>query len=351
MGFLTDASATAFKAVLQDELDVLAASLHLQGVRADARVVEGRPERAILEAARDDVDLIVMSTHGRGGLRRWVYGSTADAVLRQAPVPVLLVPPEGLATWATDRPMKIMAALDGSTLAEAALDPACKLADALGANLVLARIVDCPRYSAYIEGFVFIPEEGYTFIPEPADQSRLAEDQAYLEETAARLRTDTRSVEVVASYGSPHFCVASVAKEVGADVIVMATHGQGGIVRALLGSVAASTLQRTDVPLLVVRPVAARHRAELAAPDASVTAAIDNVLGSAEIPAATATVSLSYDDLELLVTAIGDQLHNGPVDSRQARPMRELLDRLRAARAPIPSSSTTGPHRFSTHAT
>ena len=305
--FLTDASAAAFKAELQAELDALADSLQLQDVRADACIVEGRPERVILEAAsQGDVDLCVMSTHGRGGLRRWVYGSTADAVLRQAPVPVLLVPPEGLATWPLDHPVKIVVALDGSPLAEAALEPACMLADVLGGTLVLARIVACPRYSAHVEGYVFIPEVGYTFIPEPEDEANLANARVYLEATAERLRSDTRSVESAATFGSPHFCVASFAKEVGADVIVMATHGQGGIVRALLGSVAASTLQRTDVPLLVVRPVAAQHRAELAAPDASVAPAIDNVMESAEIPAATASVSLACDELEQLVTVIGD---------------------------------------------
>ncbi len=47
---------------------------------------------AILEnAAKMDVDTIVMSTHGRGGISRWVYGSVADKVLRQADVPVLLI--------------------------------------------------------------------------------------------------------------------------------------------------------------------------------------------------------------------------------------------------------------------
>ncbi|HID52577.1 MAG TPA: universal stress protein [Anaerolineae bacterium] len=47
---------------------------------------------AILEnAAKMDVDTIVMSTHGRGGISRWVYGSVADKVLRQADMPVLLI--------------------------------------------------------------------------------------------------------------------------------------------------------------------------------------------------------------------------------------------------------------------
>ena len=47
---------------------------------------------AILEnAAKMDVDTIVMSTHGRGGISRWVYGSIADKVLRQADMPVLLI--------------------------------------------------------------------------------------------------------------------------------------------------------------------------------------------------------------------------------------------------------------------
>ena len=65
-------------------------------------------ETAILDETADvDVVLVVMSTHGRGGLGRFVYGSVADTVLRYAPIGVLTVPPHGLDAWPTDQQIKI----------------------------------------------------------------------------------------------------------------------------------------------------------------------------------------------------------------------------------------------------
>ncbi len=71
-------------------------SLQQQGYRVHAKVTELEPvAEAILSVAEsENVDTIVMSTHGRGGITRWVYGSVADKVLRHAHVPVLLVRPE-----------------------------------------------------------------------------------------------------------------------------------------------------------------------------------------------------------------------------------------------------------------
>lgn len=76
----------------QQMLDNLAAELRLQGVDAQVVIETGPPAERIIDHAREhDVDLIVMSTHGRTGLARWVYGSVADQVLRHAHCPVLLV--------------------------------------------------------------------------------------------------------------------------------------------------------------------------------------------------------------------------------------------------------------------
>lgn len=68
-------------------------SLRQQGYRIDIRVAAGEPVAEIILEIGDgiDADTIVMSTHGRGGLSRWVYGSVADKVLRHARVPVLLI--------------------------------------------------------------------------------------------------------------------------------------------------------------------------------------------------------------------------------------------------------------------
>lgn len=73
-------------------LDAVAERLRPEGVVVECEAPEGSPVEAILARARQlPADLIAMTTHGRGGLGRLVYGSVADAVLRRAPCPVLLV--------------------------------------------------------------------------------------------------------------------------------------------------------------------------------------------------------------------------------------------------------------------
>ena len=75
------------------ELGVIADRLRADGLTVQTQAYYDAADTAILAAARQkQADLIVMSTHGRSGLNRWVYGSVADAVLRVAPIPVLLVP-------------------------------------------------------------------------------------------------------------------------------------------------------------------------------------------------------------------------------------------------------------------
>lgn len=81
-----------FTKVAQEYLQGVATDLQAAGLRVSTRTCEGPVAEAIIEHARDEeADMIVMSTHGRGGLSRWVYGSVADRVLQAAPCPVLLV--------------------------------------------------------------------------------------------------------------------------------------------------------------------------------------------------------------------------------------------------------------------
>ena len=74
-------------------LESIAAKLRLEGVRVDVDAVERDVVAdAIVEyAAEHDIDLIVMTTHGRSGLSRMIFGSVAEAVVRNAPCPVLLI--------------------------------------------------------------------------------------------------------------------------------------------------------------------------------------------------------------------------------------------------------------------
>jgi nucleotide-binding universal stress UspA family protein len=82
----------ALRARMLDELGSLADDLHRQQVLVTPVAVEGFPAEAIIdEAARRQVDLIVMATHGYSGIKRWALGSVADKVLHATPTPLLLV--------------------------------------------------------------------------------------------------------------------------------------------------------------------------------------------------------------------------------------------------------------------
>ena len=70
----------------------LAAELKRRGIRVRTQVRRGEPVEEIVDCAREvDADLIAMTTHGRSGLGRWLFGSVAEAVLREAEIPVFLM--------------------------------------------------------------------------------------------------------------------------------------------------------------------------------------------------------------------------------------------------------------------
>jgi nucleotide-binding universal stress UspA family protein len=66
------------------------------GVGAKTIILEGKPAETIIDyAAKNNIDLIIMSTHGRSGPSRWAFGSVADRVVRSSTVPVLIAVPRG----------------------------------------------------------------------------------------------------------------------------------------------------------------------------------------------------------------------------------------------------------------
>ena len=80
----------------KDYLVKVADSLKGDGIAVETDIVHGRPAEEILDyATQNKVDLIVMSTHGRSGVSRWVFGSVAERVLRHSAIPVLIIPSFG----------------------------------------------------------------------------------------------------------------------------------------------------------------------------------------------------------------------------------------------------------------
>jgi nucleotide-binding universal stress UspA family protein len=82
------------KDLAKENLTRAAGKLIDQGISARAEVIEGRAAESIIDfAEKNNIELIIMSTHGRSGISRWTFGSVADRVVRHSPVPVLVISP------------------------------------------------------------------------------------------------------------------------------------------------------------------------------------------------------------------------------------------------------------------
>jgi nucleotide-binding universal stress UspA family protein len=229
-------------------------------IRTD--VIEGDPATAIVAYARARAEglMLAMATHGRSGLGRWVFGSVAERVLHATPVPLLLVrpPAPGLPVQVElAAPYRqILVPLDGSEVAEQALDPARQLAVALDATLLLAGVVPVRDDRAAAAGGVAAP---HLSAAQHEDSARL---DHYLKTTAAGLTTGGLRVETQVLYGHPAEALLRDAEYSDADLLVMATHGRSGLQQLWLGSVALKVVQGTRRPVLLVRAQAVVERAK-----------------------------------------------------------------------------------------
>ena len=214
---------------------------------------------------------------------------------------------------AEGRPLSLLVPLDGSELAEEALLSAELLAQTFDSRLTLLRVVEPPVYPPYGYGYT------YSYVPS-SDGAELGEARLYLEDQVARLHEPLKRAETKVAVGEPARAIAETARVQQADVIVMATHGRGGLRRLILGSVATSTLRQTTVPLLLVRP-SAMHQ-----PDP------DHVMHSGTGSASsdrTLDVQLSPVDLELIESGLKALAYAPGYDYGHAQAARTLAERLR----------------------
>ncbi|HEY7699201.1 MAG TPA: universal stress protein [Vicinamibacteria bacterium] len=232
-------------------LDAHAERAKAAGAPALSAVLEGHVSAALESYAESQkVDLTILTTHGRSGASRWWIGSVTDELLRSSGADLLLVRPWDETddrTRRTSRFGKILVPLDGSKVAETALSPATRIADAFRSELVLARVVPSPVELTSIYGVPGVELRGEAY------DARIDEAKSYLHAVVGRLERRTAESLVIESGGAAEGIVeAARAGEV--DLIAMASHGRGGLERALLGSVADKVLRATTRPVLVVRP-------------------------------------------------------------------------------------------------
>ena len=259
------ARATLLPRLRQEAREYLAGvakPLESAGVRVRALVREGLPWEQILEAAgREAATLIVMTSHGRTGLARWLIGSVTEKVVRAAAIPTLVlrsfVPgPGGIPVSAPDTELairKLLVPLDDGELSLAALEPASTLAGAFGASVVLVHVESRLGYpiGAFTARLVDPPPAPRAG-PPPKDPNK------FMDFAGELLAGRNLTVTVLRVGGDPASRILDLPAEMGADAIVMATRGRGGLSRFFLGSVTDKVLRHSHLPMLIVAPAERR---------------------------------------------------------------------------------------------
>ena len=230
-------------------LDKIAKTLN--GVNVTTRGEKGDAAEVIIETAAGEKNtLIVMATHGRSGLNRFLLGSVAEKVLRASANPLLLVKANEPIVTDGEAPLtSIVVPLDGSDLAEGVLPMVEELAKKLGLEVVLIRAYAIP-YGAYTAGEGF-----YDPVNLEAFRARLREETFdYLERKTAQLkRNGVAKVSLVAKEGLSADEIIKFARETPANLVAMSTHGRSGVKRWVLGSVSETVVRHSGDPVLVLR--------------------------------------------------------------------------------------------------
>jgi nucleotide-binding universal stress UspA family protein len=235
-------------------LDGVAEQLSDAGVpKVTAEMLTGDPAEAIEKyRSAEEADLTVLTTHGRGPLARAWLGSVADRFVRSTSAPVLLIRPseDGPATGPSNEPPtigRILVTLDGSDMSESALGPAEALAKLFGADIVLTHLVEYPEGPESI----YLPDAVHG-IEVKLEKQRLRAE-AELEKLVGSL-SDKGIKTTAVSRLVTHLAdgILEVAQDEEADVIVMASHGRGGVRRLVLGSVTDKVLRGSGRAVLVV---------------------------------------------------------------------------------------------------
>jgi nucleotide-binding universal stress UspA family protein len=284
--FETSATDTAVWAPAADEdekreannyLHEVAQRPELAGLSVAERIYAGPPSATLLIAAKSlGVDLIVMTSRGRTGITRWLLGSVAEGVSRESSAPTFILRAEKAEDEITLGGAALVP-VDGSPLAETAIEPAAHVAAALAsggaggkASLHLLYVVQpLPLTATAPLGYGV---QGANLSSLNTEMELVKEGEAYLQDLAKRAGeayagalgvtitytsiygADVAGDILAAAEGTLETAPKSQSAPARADFIAMATHGRGGLRRWVMGSVTDRVLHATTQPMLIVRP-------------------------------------------------------------------------------------------------
>lgn len=233
--------ALAYLNALRDRIGVEA--------RVDAR--RGDPsEEIIAMAGESPAAMIVMSTHGRGGIRKWISGSVADRVMRLSGAPVLMVRSGQEIPRRVDL-KRIVVPVDGSETAEEAIRWAAALATGFDSELHIVRVVDTPSLYQLAGSSTGGSIPASVFDEIVSSMTKEAND--YVMRIVAELQESGTSARPVVLDGYAGEALLSYERQGAFQLVVMTTNARAGVSRVVFGSVAERILKLGRSPVLMIR--------------------------------------------------------------------------------------------------
>jgi len=218
----------------REYLQGLERELNYAGVPCKILVRLGLPARVIVRSAdREGCDLILMSTRGQSGIKRWTMGSVTEQVLRLSPVPVLVVR-SGTILPRQGHVRRVIVPIDGSKLAETALRWSERLAKLLKAKVIFLHVHPAGRAGLrkrVLRNFQAVNE-------------RMAKECGKLRKQGLRAAFNVQrgdAADRILAFADQN------------DLVLTTTHGFGGFKRWIFGSVAEKLIHDASIPVLVFK--------------------------------------------------------------------------------------------------
>lgn len=217
----------------EEYLGDVAEDLGMGGYNSEQVIRAGVPAEQIgIDAASGQVDLVVMSIHARAMVRRWVLPSVTTGVIHQTTAPVLVIRPTD--EWGSTRTRfrHLLVALDGSAVSEEVLPHVHAIASGFGSAVTVLTVVEGSESDDFVDTIT-----------------------KYLSGVCDGLSLKGVTAHPCVAHASPTQAILDTAAEKQCDLIMMVTHGRGGVERlqkVKVGSVAEAVLQKTPCPVFLV---------------------------------------------------------------------------------------------------
>jgi nucleotide-binding universal stress UspA family protein len=226
-------------------LSQVARDLSSEGIDVEFTIRPGFIADATRELVEErGIDLVITTTRGKSGRKHWGSGGVSRKLVRSCPAPVILVQtseePEVEKAPKLDR---ILVTLDGSIFSERSLPYARALAEMFGSELIIMTVPEVPETENY---------RAPAGVVETIRNEAVANIQKFLEAVARALREDGIAVRTMVTGSRAVPAIVSQGEEAEVDLIMVTSHGRGGIELLLTGSVAERIVEDSDKMIFMV---------------------------------------------------------------------------------------------------